>query len=120
MLKKYICILCPNGCEIEAEIKDTKVISIEGATCPKGRTYVEEELINPQRNISTTVLVDGGILLQTSVRLTDSIPKNRIFDAMKEIQKIKLEAPVEIGQIIIENILELNVDVITTKKIEKL
>lgn len=117
MIKEYICIICPNGCEIEALIEGTSVLKIEGAVCARGREYVEQELINPQRNIATSVLVEGGVLPLVSVRLTKPIPKNRIFDVMNEIKKIKLSAPVRINQIVMENVLNLNSDVIATKNV---
>ena len=44
MLKEFTCIICPNGCEIEAEIADGKILSLEGAACPKGEAYVRQEL----------------------------------------------------------------------------
>ena len=38
MKKVYTCIICPNGCEIEAEIEGTYVLSVKGHTCDKGET----------------------------------------------------------------------------------
>ncbi len=117
MIKEYTCIICPNGCEIEATIEGTTILEIEGATCGKGKDYVQQELINPQRNIATSVLVEGGSLPLASVRLTKAIPKNRIFDVMKEIKKVKLAAPVKANQVVIENVLNLDSDVIATKTV---
>ena len=34
MKKQFTCIVCPNGCEIEAEVENGKVISVTGHTCP--------------------------------------------------------------------------------------
>ncbi len=117
MRKEYTCIICPNGCAIEAEIAGKKITAIKGASCNRGREYVERELIDPQRNIATSVLVEGGDLPLVSVRLTHTIPKARIFDVMNEVKKIKLLAPVEMGQTVITNVLELHSDVIATKKV---
>jgi CxxC motif-containing protein len=117
MMKEYTCIICPNGCDIQADIADGKIISIEGARCKRGSEYVNQELTDPQRNIATSVLVSGGELPLASVRLTRAIPKNRIFDVMTEIKKIHLEAPVQSGQIIIPDVLGLGSDVIATKNI---
>ena len=36
MKKQYTCIICPNGCEIEAEWDNGKILSVVGHTCPKG------------------------------------------------------------------------------------
>lgn len=117
MLREYTCIICPNGCEIEAEIENGEIRSIQGATCPKGMDYVHQELTDPRRNIATSVLVRGGILPLASVRLTQAIPKDRIFDAMAEIKKVALAAPVEAGTVVIRNILGFASDVIVTKSV---
>ena len=122
MLREYTCIICPNGCDIRAQIEERedgsrRICSVEGAACPKGRAYVEQELTDPQRNIATSVLVKGGILPLASVRLTAPIPKGRIFDAMAEIRKCTLTAPVASGTVVIHKLLGYDTDVIVTKDI---
>lgn len=117
MTREYTCIICPSGCEIKATIEGTTVLKIDGATCARGERYVEQEITSPQRNIATLVSVVGGVLPLASVRLTKAIPKNRIFDVMNEIKKLKLTAPVKINQVVIENILNLGSDVIVTKNV---
>lgn len=119
MLREFTCIVCPNGCGIEAELKDGKILSIEGAICPKGEAYVRQELTDPRRNIATSVLVKGGELPLTSVRLTNPIPKEHIFDAMSEIKKMEVEAPVAAGTVVIKGILGYDSDVIITKSVER-
>lgn len=119
MKRTFTCIVCPNGCEVEAEYEGTRVLSVTGNLCPKGRTYVTQELVDPRRTIATSVRVTGGDLPLASVRLTNAIPKDRIFDAMAEINRQTLSAPVRIGDVVIKNILGLDSDVIVTKNIEK-
>lgn len=120
MIKKYTCIVCPNGCEIEATIEGRTVFEIDGASCSKGKEYVEQEIANPQRNIASSVYVDGGDLPLASVRLSKSIPKERIFDVMNEIKKVKLIAPVKMNQVVIENVLNLGSNVIATKIVNQI
>ena len=122
MLREYTCIICPNGCDIRAQIEEgedgsRRICSVEGAACPKGRAYVEQELTDPQRNIATSVLVKGGILPLASVRLTNPIPRDRIFDAMDEIKKCTLTAPVKAGTVVIPHLLGYDADVIVTKPV---
>ena len=69
------------------------------------------------RNIATSVLVKGGELPLVSVRLTDPIPKERIFDAMAEIRRCRLTAPVMTGDVVIKGILGYDSDVIVTKEV---
>lgn len=117
MLKEYTCIICPNGCEIEALIEEKEIRSLEGAACPRGREYIMQELTAPVRNIATSILVENGELLLASVRLTEPIPKELIFKAMEEIKKVKLKAPVKAGTVVISNILGTESHVIVTKDI---
>ena len=49
MKKQFTCIVCPNGCEIEAEVENGQVISVTGHTCPRGEQYVRQELTAPAR-----------------------------------------------------------------------
>ena len=119
MKRTFTCIVCPNGCEMEAEYEGTSVLSVTGNLCPKGKAYVTQELVDPRRTIASSVRVTGGILPLTSVRITNAIPKNRIFDVMAEINKQTLTAPVHIGDVVIHNVLGLGSDVIVTKHIEK-
>ena len=103
-----------------AKEKINKIVTIEGATCKKGKEYVNQELTNPKRNISSSVKVINGDLEIVSVRLNGSIPKDKIFEVMDEIKNITVDAPVKIGDIIKHNILNLNVDLIATKNIDVL
>ena len=79
--------------------------------------YIEQELSDPQRNIATSVLVEGGTLPLCSVRLSGPIPKGKIFDVMAEIRAARLTAPVKAGTVVLGNVLGLGRDVIATKNI---
>lgn len=119
--KNLICILCPNGCEINATLDEDGIIrSIEGSSCQKGTVYVQQEIYNPRRNIATSVKVIGGELPLLSVRLTKAIPKEKILEVMAEIKKVVLQAPVSLGDVIIPNVLELGADVIATKDVPRI
>lgn len=118
MLKTFTCIMCPKGCEIETEFEAGEIRSIQGNECRKGAEYVTQELLNPMRNIASSVLVQDGELELASVRLNRPVPKARIFDVMNEIKKVTVKAPVHIGQVVIQNVLGLDSDVIITKNVK--
>lgn len=117
MKRTIICIVCPNGCEIDVEYEKDQIINVSGNLCPKGKDYATQELVNPQRTIATSVRVLSGELPLVSVRLTKAIPKDRIFDVMTEINRQILTAPVHINDPVIENVLGLGSDVIATKNV---
>jgi CxxC motif-containing protein len=118
MLKEYICIICPNGCELTAKFADGKLLGVQGAACKRGWEYVEQELTNPQRNIASSILLEGGTQPLVSVRLSKPVPKDKIFAVMAVIKKARLQAPVRIGQVAIANVLGLGSDVIVTNHVE--
>ncbi len=117
MIKKFTCIICPNGCEVTVDIHSNEIVSITGANCKRGREYVHQELTDPRRNIASSILVEDGELPLASVRLTKPIPKDKIFDVMQIIKKQRVKAPVSIGQIVVANICDLDSDVIITKNV---
>lgn len=98
MTRSFTCIICPNGCEITAEYEGDTVYAVRGATCPKGDAYVRQELTDPQRNIATSVLVEGGELPLASVRLSRPISKKDIFRVMEVINTVRLQAPPPSGR----------------------
>lgn len=119
MKKVYTCIICPNGCEIEAKTDGKKVLSVSGNTCGKGEEYVRQELTAPMRTIATSVRVKGGELPLASVRLTRPVPKDMIFPVMEQVKKICLAAPVRSGMVVLAKVCGTDSDVVVTKTVKK-
>lgn len=117
MKKQFTCIVCPNGCEIEAEMENGQVISVTGQTCPRGEEYVRQELTAPRRTIASSVLVKGGTLPLASVRLTKPVPKELIFPVMDEIRRVVLTAPVAAGTIVLHGVCGSDSDVMVTRNV---
>ena len=117
MKRTFTCIVCPNSCEITTEYEDGRVLSVEGNQCPKGRDYVTRELTDPRRTVTSSIRILHGELPLASVRLTEAVPKDRIFDVMREIGRCELQAPVTIGQVAIRDVLGLGSDVIITRNV---
>ena len=118
MLREYTCIICPNGCEIQAEGPDEGgEYRITGASCKRGNEYVLQEIQDPRRTFATSVAVRGGKLDLASVRLTRPIPLGKVMEAMKEIRKITLNAPVQAGEVVLTGLLGMDCDVIVTRSV---
>lgn len=116
--RELTCIGCPLGCQITVELENSEVKSITGNTCEKGRIYAEKEVTNPTRIVTSTVKVQGGSKDFTSVKTKSDIPKSKIFDVMKDINKAVAKAPVAIGDVIIENVAGTGVEVVATKAVD--
>ena len=118
--RELICIGCPMGCPLTVEMENQEVLSVSGNTCPNGDKYARKEVTDPRRTVTSTVKILGGELAVASVKTQTDIPKNKIFDCMREIDKREINAPVKIGDIVIEDVAGTGVNVIVTKNVAKL
>lgn len=117
MKRDLVCIICPNGCEMELIYEGKTLLCCIGNLCGRGKNYAQKEISDPERTITSSVKLVGGELPLASVRTSQPVPKDRIFDVMAEIRNLELTAPVKRGQVVIKNVLGLGTDVIITKDI---
>lgn len=110
---KITCINCPMGCQLEITTEND-VINVIGNKCNRGKEYAIREITNPTRVVTSTVKVNGGERPVVAVKTQNEIPKKLIFEVMKEINKVTVNAPVNLGDIIIKNVLDTGVNVIAT------
>lgn len=111
------CIQCPIGCTLTVTV-DGENVTVTGNTCPRGRVYGIKEVTHPSRTVTSTVPVTDGEIPRLSVKTKTDIPKEKIFDVMEVIRKTKVKAPVNLGDVIIENVCGTGVDVIATKSVK--
>jgi CxxC motif-containing protein len=121
MLKKeLVCIVCPNGCQVEALIEETpalKVLEVNGCTCDKGIAWAEQEIVNPMRTIASSIVVEQGDFELVSVRTDTAIPLGKIFEVMDTIRQKTVKAPVTIGDRLIENPAGVPCNIIATRNV---
>ena len=117
MTRDIICIECPLGCALSADIDNNKVVATRGNKCPKGEAYAISEVEAPQRFFTATVLADNLELKIIPVKTVKPIPKARIIEAALEVKKIRVSKPVSIGEPIVKNFLGLGVDLVATRTV---
>ena len=119
MKQELICIGCPMGCQLTAEVENGAVTSVTGNTCPRGREFAISEMTAPKRTICSTVRTafpDAPVL---PVRVSADIPKDRIFDVMDAIRAVTVTERIARGDVVIPDVLGLGVDVIATSSLLK-
>ncbi len=115
MQKNIICVACPMGCGVTVEIADNgDILSVTGNTCKRGDIYARAECTNPVRSLATTVKVNGGIHNVVPCKSAGSLPKEKIMDCMEIINNAHVNAPVKLGDILIENILNTGINIVAT------
>ena len=114
--RRMTCIECPRGCQLAI---DEQTLTVKGNMCPKGEAFAKAELVNPLRILTTTVRITAEDEVMLPVRTLDGIPKGKMFEAMEQIKHIRAAAPVEVGDIVCENLAGTGVPLIATKKVSK-
>ena len=112
--KDIRCIICPTGCLVHVENVNGELI-IEGHSCKRGEEYGREEFISPKRTLTTTMRVENGFLPLIPVRSEKPIPKDKLEETLKEIAKTITQAPIKMGDILLENVLGLYINIIASR-----
>ena len=111
MKRELTCIVCPKGCNLTVDFENEKVLSVTGNTCPRGAKYAEKECISPERTITSTVRCNNGKVV--SVKTSQPIPKDKMFECMEIINKKIATLPISKGDVIIKDI--FGSDIIATQ-----
>ncbi|SEA25819.1 CxxC motif-containing protein [Lachnospiraceae bacterium NK3A20] len=115
--RNLTCIRCPMGCQITVTLESGEVRAVEGNSCPRGDEYARNEVTHPVRTVTSTVRVRKGSLPVVSVKTQTDIPKDRIFDVMRDINSVTVTAPVHIGDVLMENIAGTGVALVATRDV---
>lgn len=118
-IRNLTCISCPMGCPITVEMEGEEIISVTGNTCKRGDVYARKEVTNPTRIVTSTVKVRGGAADMVSVKTKEDIPKGKIFECVRALKGVEIEAPVHIGDVVVQNAAGTGVDIVATKNVEK-
>ncbi|MCQ2792811.1 MAG: DUF1667 domain-containing protein [Bacilli bacterium] len=114
-MKELICITCPRGCHLKVDDN----MNVTGNFCPRGAKYAVNELTHPVRTLTSTIKTNSELNPRCPVKSKEPLPKELIFKAMDEINKVVVKLPINIGDIVIKNVCGSGVDIVATKKIDK-
>jgi CxxC motif-containing protein len=117
MIKRITCIDCPKGCQLNLEINGSKLLKVSGNECEKGETYAKQEIENPERVLTSTVLTEGLKIKMLPVRTNRAIPKDKILALMDVVKAVRWKTPVKVGDVIVPNLLNLGTDLVSARDI---
>ena len=118
--RSIICLRCPRGCEISTTLDGYGgIVEIFGNVCKLGRDYAEAEITNPLRILPTSVRVRGGVRPLVPVWTPRPIPKGHLMDLARATRDIELQAPVAIGQVVIQDWQGLGIDLVTSAAVQR-
>lgn len=114
MTRNLTCIICPKGCSLSLNV-DGENLNVSGFGCLRGKKYAEDEFFHPSRTVTSTVRVVNRKNLMVSVKTSNPVPKEKIFEVMAKIRSSSVKAPVSIGDVILKDV--YGADIIATKNI---
>ncbi len=89
-----------------------EVISVKGNACKRGASYAVDECTHPRRTVTSTVRCESGVPLP--VKTSGTVPKEKIFEVMAEINRVEAKRGTRIGDVIIKNAAATGIDVVAT------
>ena len=89
-----------------------EVITVIGNACKRGAAYANDECTHPKRTVTSTVMLENGKPL--AVKTASAVPKELVFEVMKEINSVTAKVGTKIGDVIIENVCGSGVNVVAT------
>jgi CxxC motif-containing protein len=111
---KIICVACPKGCQLKVNRDgDTFIISDQG--CKKGEQYAKQEMTDPRRMVATTVQIVNGPHPLLPVYTAVPFPKTKIKLLLRELKTVKLKAPIQMGQVVMENAAGTGINIIASR-----
>ena len=114
MKKVITCIDCPRGCTMTADIQG-ETITVTGNSCPRGEKHAIGECTNPVRSLTSVIRVSNREDTMVSVKSAAPVPKGKMFEIMERIRAAAVEAPVKIGDVILQNV--YGTQIVATKEI---
>lgn len=121
---QFNCTTCPSEClltvEVERDVNGSvaAIHSVTGNRCPRGDKFAHQELTCPMRVLTTTVAVSGGDEALLPVRTVEAIPLALHAQAMALIRGLVVNAPIRMGDVVLKNLLDTNINLIASMDID--
>ncbi len=117
--KHFTCVICPLGCEIDVELQNGDVVSINGSKCQKGKEFVLQELEEAMRILTTTVPIQGAKWAMLPVRTDKPIPKRLLPKVIEQLADIELQAPVKMYDVIVKDVAGTDANIVATRNMKR-
>jgi len=115
-VRELVCIMCPASCTLRVNVNGGG-LRVEGNRCPRGVEYARQEVVKPLRRVMSVVKARNGDLPTLSVITRDPVPKECIWLVMEKLASLEVEAPVEIGGVILRDV--CGTDIVATRRVRR-
>lgn len=106
------CIICPESCALTVENG-----KVTGNTCKRGEKFAQQELISPERILTTTVkVIENKVTRRVPVKSEKPVSLKQLPELMRQIHRLCLTAAPGVGETISCGIPEDSLTLIITGK----
>jgi CxxC motif-containing protein len=112
----YLCIGCPLGCRLEVDTGESgEIIEVRGFSCKRGDEFARQEHVDPRRQVTTTVWIEGARWPRLPVKTSGTVPKEMLGEVCRVLWDVRVQAPVALGDVIVADVLGTGTDVVATR-----
>ncbi len=119
MKRELICISCPIGCHIAAELLADGGVEVSGNRCPRGKAYAQNELTDPKRMVTSVVACRSSELPFIPVRSSSPVSMALIDELLDTLRGMEVEPPLNTGSVILKDFRNSGVDIIVTRSVKE-
>lgn len=96
-------------------MENGELMAIAGNRCPRGKKYAADEIKNPVRTVTTTVVLEGSPRFRTvPVKTSREVPKDKVRAVVDSLAGVTVEPPIHIGDVIVPNVLGTGANIVAT------
>ncbi len=111
-----VCIVCPRGCHLKYQYVDDQLV-VTNNGCKRGPEYLEQELVEPKRMLTTTVTVINGEIPVVPVYASEYVNKEDVPAFIASLKKLELTAPIKCNTEVVTSINGKEVHVYTCRDV---
>lgn len=113
-----VCNKCEKYCILELK-NDDEFAEYFGSNCNKDISIKEIEMRSNKAILTSLVRIKGAEVKVVPVKSSKTIDKSLFMKCSRALSRINVGAPIRIGDIVCKNLLNLGVDIICTKNIDR-
>ncbi|MBN2736887.1 MAG: DUF1667 domain-containing protein [Spirochaetales bacterium] len=115
--KKIICISCPIGCELTVGYENDQ-LSVSGNKCARGKSYGQEEYLEPKRIVTAVVKTNSATLTYIPIKTDQPLKKEYINDLLNHLYQLEVKVPITLNQCLLKNFNNTGVNIVFTRSLE--
>ena len=107
-MRELTCIICPNGCQLIID----ENCKVSGNMCPRGEQFAINEITDPKRSVTSTCKTVFPNIPVIAVKTDGEVKKGDVTKVIEQINKVVIDKPMKIGDVVIENVINSGVNVV--------